>query len=221
MSDTVEYHQLKYTPPPGATSLMLVRHGESQSGAVGSFALVDGQGDPGLADQGREEAVLVGARLATAGVTAIYASTLVRTQQTAAPLARALGLEVVVDADLREVFLGEWEGGLYRKKIAEQDPIAVRMMAEESWAVIPGAEPADRFAERIHGAITRIARAHPGERVAVFSHAGAIGEVLAQAARSRPFAFLGVTNAAISEVLVTADQWVIRSFNDAAHLHPE
>jgi probable phosphoglycerate mutase len=218
MADETQYQQLKYTAPPGATSLMLVRHGESQSGAVGSFALVDGQGDPGLAERGLQEAELVGARLAGAGITAVYASTLIRTQQTAAPLARALGLEVVIDADLREVFMGEWEGGLYRKKIAEQDPIAVQMMAEESWAVIPGAEPADRFAERLRGAVTRIARAHPGERVAVFSHAAAIGEILAQAARSRPFAFLGATNAAISEMLVTGDQWVIRSFNDGAHL---
>src|SRR3546814_20869591 len=56
---------------------------------------------------------------------AIYVSTLRRTAETAAALAAALGVTPVVDPDLREVHLGEWEGGLFRQKIAEGDPIAV------------------------------------------------------------------------------------------------
>jgi probable phosphoglycerate mutase len=218
MSDTTAYRQLRFAPPPGATSIFLVRHGESEALPVGSFPLVEGQGDPSLAPQGRREAEKVGERLAGEGITAVYASTLVRTQQSAEPLARTLGIQPIVERDLREVFLGEWEGGLYRKKITEQDPIALRMMTEESWAVIPGAESADELSARVRSVIGRIAQAHPGERVAVFSHAGVIGEILAQAARARPFAFLGVTNASISELLVTPAGWVIRSFNDAAHL---
>ena len=38
-----------------------------------------------------------------------------RTHQTAAPLAKHLGLEPILEADLREVYLGEWEGGALRK----------------------------------------------------------------------------------------------------------
>jgi probable phosphoglycerate mutase len=165
--------------------------------------------------------MLVGKRLENEGVTAIYTSTLVRTQQTAAPLAEALGLLPVIERDLREVYLGDWEGGLYRKKISEGDPIAIRMMDEESWAVIPGAEDADSFARRLRGVIQRIGNDHVGERVVVVAHAGAIGEILAQATGSRPFAFLGANNASVSEVLVTPDRWVVRSFNDSAHLLPQ
>jgi 2,3-bisphosphoglycerate-dependent phosphoglycerate mutase len=214
----VDYRQLRFVPPPNSTALLLVRHGESEALPVGSFPLVEGQGDPSLAPEGRREAVLVGKRLEREGVTAIYTSTLVRTQQTAAPLAEALGLVPTIERDLREVYLGDWEGGLYRKKIADGDPIALRMLAEESWAVIPGAEPADTFARRLRGVIHRIAGDHVGERIVVVAHAGVIGEILAQAAESRPFAFLGANNASISEILVTPDRWVIRSFNDSAHL---
>ena len=64
-------------------------------------------------------------RLAPEPFDAIYVSTLRRTAQTAAPLVARTGMTPVVDADLREVFLGEWEGGLLRQKAADHDP-AVR-----------------------------------------------------------------------------------------------
>jgi probable phosphoglycerate mutase len=217
-SETVDYRQLRYVPPPNSTALLLVRHGESEALPVGSFPLLEGQGNPSLSPRGRSEAVAIGHRLAAEGVTAIYTSTLVRTQQTAAPLAEALGLIPIVERDLREVFLGGWEGGLYRKKISEGDPIAARMLDEESWAVIPGAEDAASFADRLRGVVQRIGRDHIGGRVVVVAHAGVIGEILAQATGSRPFAFVGANNASVSEILVTPKSWVVRSYNDSVHL---
>jgi probable phosphoglycerate mutase len=52
----------------------------------------------------------------------------------------------------------------------------------------------------------------------VFSHGVVIGEVLAQAARSRPFAFVGVDNGSISHLVVHGDRWLVRRVNDTAHL---
>jgi probable phosphoglycerate mutase len=221
MPDPVDYRQLRFVPPPDSTALLLVRHGESEALPIGSFPLVEGQGDPALAQRGKQEAMLVGKRLEREGVKAIYTSTLVRTQQTAEPLARALGLVPIIERDLREVYLGDWEGGLYRKKISERDPIALRMLSEESWAVIPGAEGADAFSQRLRDVIRRIAEDHVGERVVVVAHAGVIGELLAQATGSRPFAFVGANNASVSELLVTPERWVVRSFNDSIHLLAE
>jgi probable phosphoglycerate mutase len=111
--------QWRFQPPPGATEILLVRHGESEPAVVGtSFELLDGQSNPALSPEGEEEAEQVCERLASENVGAIYVSTLRRTTQTAAPLAQRLGLEPVVDADLREVFLGELEGGgAFRQKM--------------------------------------------------------------------------------------------------------
>ena len=53
-----------------------------------------------------------------------------------------------------------------------------------------------------------------------FSHGAAIGEVLAQATGSRPFAFLMSDNAAIARLVLTPDKWILRGFNDTAHLEP-
>jgi probable phosphoglycerate mutase len=212
--------QWRFQPPPGATEILLVRHGESEPAVEGqSFALLDGQSDPALAPEGEAEAEQVCDRLASEHIDAIWVSTLRRTAQTAAPLARRLGLTPVVDADLREVFLGEWEGGgLFRQRVTDQHPAAIRIFEEQRWDVIPGAEAAAPFAARVRAAVERIAAAHPDQRVAAFAHGGTIGEILHQTTDSRPFAFMGADNASISHIVVTEQRWILRRFNDTTHL---
>ncbi|HEX9032809.1 MAG TPA: histidine phosphatase family protein [Streptosporangiaceae bacterium] len=213
------YKQRSILPPAGATDLLLVRHGQSQPYVEGTpFPLLDGHGDPPLSELGQQQAQRVGTRLADAGIKALYVTTLCRTAQTAAPLADRLGIEPRVEPGLREVHLGEWEAGLYRKMVAEQHPIVQRMLAEERWDLVPGAEPAAEFAERVQAAVARIAAEHPDERVVVFTHGGVIGEVLRIAARSRPFAFIGADNASVSRLFIADDWWMVRGFNDTAHL---
>jgi probable phosphoglycerate mutase len=119
---------------------------------------------------------------------------------------------------LREVFLGEWEGGVFRQKVVDQDPVAQRMFAEQRWDVIPGAESNDAFGARLHGAVERIAASHPDATVVVFTHGGAIGQLLAQATEAAPFAFVRADNTSVSRLIVTADRWLVRGFNETVHL---
>lgn len=214
-----EYRQARFQPPAGSTELLLVRHGESAPAHPDRpFALVDGQGDPELAPNGLDQAERVAARLADEPLDAVYVTTLRRTAQTAAPLAARLGVTPLVEPGMREVHLGEWEGGLFRKMTAENHPLAQRMRTEERWDVIPGAEPAADFADRVGAAVARLAAAHPGQRLAVFTHGGVIGQALALASGSRPFAFLGADNASISHLVVSGESWILRRYNDTAHL---
>jgi len=214
--------QWRFQPPPGATEILLVRHGESEPAVVGqSFKLLNGQSDPALSQEGEAEAAKVCERLASEHIDAIYVSTLRRTAQTAAPLAGTLGITPVADDDLREIFLGEWEGGgVYRKNVSDQHPLAVKMFEEQRWDVIPGAESMEDFGGRLRSAIERIAAAHTDQRVAVFVHGGVIGEILHQVTDSRPFAFIGADNASISHIVVTPERWILRRFNDTSHLQP-
>jgi probable phosphoglycerate mutase len=218
-SDPVEHRQYRFEPPPGAASLLLVRHGESAPARSDRpFDLVDGHGDPPLHPDGRVQAERVAERLAGRPIAALYVTTLRRTVETAAPLAARLGLTPSVEPALREVHLGEWEAGEYRRNMSERTPIAVQIFAEERWDVIPGAEPDAAFSARVRDGIERIAARHPDQLVAVFTHGGVIGAALAAAARSRPFAFVGADNGSISELVVTEERWTIRRFNDTAHL---
>jgi probable phosphoglycerate mutase len=213
------FRQSRYEPPDGATELVLVRHGESELLVEGmSFALVGGHGDPALAPEGRAQAERVGERLSSEPFDAIYVTTLRRTHETAAPLATRLGLTPIVEPDLREVHLGDWEGELFRQKVADLDPIVMQMYREQRWDVIPGAEPAADFTARVEAGIGRIAAAHPDQRVVVVAHGGTISEILAQATESSGWAFIGADNGSISRIVVEPKRWVLRGFNDVSHL---
>ncbi len=217
------FRQARFYTPPAACTVLLVRHGESAAALPGrSFDLVDGHGDPPLHPNGRHQAELLGARLAAqheAGETidAIYVTTLRRTSETAAPLAAAIGVDPIVERDLREVHLGEWEGGAFRAKVAEGDPIVTRVLTEERWDVIPGAEPLDTFEARVRAGLTRVTGANPGRRIVVVVHGGVIGHLLHLATGSRRFAFAGADNASISELVVDGERWHLRRFNDTSH----
>jgi probable phosphoglycerate mutase len=214
-----EYRQHRFELPPGATEIILVRHGESRAATADNpFPLVDGHGDPELAPQGRLQADAVGEHLKHQNVDAIYVTNLRRTQETAAPLCRHLEIEHRIEPDLREVHLGEWEGGLFRIKAHENDPAFLRMQAEERWDAIPGAESTESLRNRVFPALFRIAGAHPDERVVIVAHGGVIGHVIAEASGARPFAFNGCDNASISRIVIVEKRILVRGFNEVSHL---
>jgi probable phosphoglycerate mutase len=216
-----QFRQYRYVPPPGATVITLVRHGESApatEGVVGPMR--DGHTDPPLDPVGQEQAERVGERLKHERIDAIYVTSLQRTHQTAAPLAAKVGIEPRVEPDLREVGLGEWEGYKFRKYVAERHPIAVKMFTEQRWDAIPGAESNEDFATRLRAGLGRIAAAHPDQRVVAFVHGGVIGMTMSIATGCNAFAFMGADNASISEIVVLDGQWAVRRFNDTTHLDP-
>jgi 2,3-bisphosphoglycerate-dependent phosphoglycerate mutase len=218
---TREIRQLRFEAPPGAARLLLVRHGESAPVRDGvPVPLLEGQSDPELDPVGVEQAERVAERLTGEPIAAIYVTPLRRTAQTAAPLARRLGLEPRVEPGLIEVNLGEWEGGLFRQRVREQHPVAVRMLTEQRWDVIPGAEPMHALARRVRAGVAAIVEAvGPGAVAAAVLHGGVIGELCRQATGSRPLAFVHVDNASVSRLVVFASgRWLLRSFNDTAHL---
>jgi len=122
--------------------------------------------------------------------------------------------------DLREVFLGELEGGEYRIKVAEGDPLVAEIAARERWDVIRGAEAPEEFEGRLRAAIETIADSVPAGSVAVaFAHGAVIGQLCAMATDSRPFAFIHADNGSISRLVVHEDgRWLLRSFNEVRHL---
>ncbi len=202
-----------------ASEMILVRHGQSEDYAEGArFPEVDGHGDAPLSAAGHEQARHVCARLATAGIDAIYVTTLRRTGQTAAPLAMRLGLDPVVEPELREVYFGQWEGGVYRKMIADGHPAAKRVFTDGRWEAIPGAETSAAFGGRVRTALERLVGRHPDQRVAVFTHGGVIGQAIATATGARPFSFMSARNASISRLAAFDGQWVVLSFNETSHL---
>lgn len=87
--------------------ILLVRHGETEANRR---RLALGRADPPLTERGGSQAAALATRLAAAGVEAVYSSPLRRARETAAPIAAAVGTEVVVDDRLIELDYGDWDG---------------------------------------------------------------------------------------------------------------
>jgi probable phosphoglycerate mutase len=221
---TERYPQRGFIAPPDSTTVTLLRHGASQEAEPGKpFALVGGRADPPLADAGVAQAALAAERLARERIDALFVTPLQRTAQTAAPLVeRVPALEPVVVDDLAEVMLGEWEAGEFRIRAHRGDPLVVRMLREERWDVIPGAETMDAFAARVaRGLAEVVRRTGPGRHAVAVVHGGVIGEICRAATGSRAFAFVHADNCSLTRLVVFAGgQSMVRAFNDVAHLHP-
>jgi probable phosphoglycerate mutase len=218
---TQRFPQRPFVPPPDAVEIVLIRHGASADAVPDEpFPLIGDHSDPPLSPEGREQAEAVGARLAAEPFAALFVTPLRRTAQTAAPLAARAGLEPTVLEDLREVHLGELEGGEFRSRGAQGDPLVRRVFTEQRWDVIPGAEPMHALARRARAGVAAIVGAvGPGGVAAAVLHAGVIGELCRQATGSRPLAFVHVDNASISRLVVfSSGRWLLRTFNDTTHL---
>jgi probable phosphoglycerate mutase len=216
------HRQRRFALPEDATEIVLVRHGASapvSRGALHDLA-ADGRGDPPLAPEGEEQARAVAERLAAEPLRALFVTGLVRTVQTAQPLVDRLGLQPVEVPELREIHLGDWEGGEFRIRMREGDPEAMRAVTEERWDVIPGAESMEAFATRVRAGVEKVVAATgPGAVGAAFVHGAVIGELCRQATDSRRFAFVHADNASLSRLVVFADGvWLLRAFNETTHL---
>jgi len=213
--------QRDYSRPPEAIEIVLVRHGASQAAVEGQpFELLEGQADPPLSPAGELQARAVAARLRDEPLEALYITSLCRTAQTAAPLAALTGLEPVVVPGLREVHLGELDGGAFRIAVHAGDPRVAEVFAQQRWDVIEGAERMEDLAARTRAGIDRIVAATTaGATVAAVVHGGVIGELCRQASDSRPFAFTHADNGSLTRLIVFPDgRWWLRSFNETEHL---
>jgi probable phosphoglycerate mutase len=213
--------------------VILARHGSVEHQTFDSSGqsdeVIGGHSDPDLTELGRRQAVALAARLRGVPARGLFVTPLRRTQQTAAPLAGELGLEPRVEPDLREVYLGDWEGRLSNH--AEREAVIRQVFALGRWDAIPNAEPMEQFSQRVHEGLERIADAGsggsgsgsgsggPGGTVIAVVHGGVVAEACRQVTGSRPFAFLNSENGSITRLVrLAGGRWELHGFNDVAHL---
>jgi 2,3-bisphosphoglycerate-dependent phosphoglycerate mutase len=150
--------------------LLIIRHGLPVR-----RELTEGAADPELAADGRRQAELLAAYLATERIDAIYASPLARARETAAPLAARFGLDVAISTGVAEWDQHSPEYVPVEELKAANDPRWQAMLRGE-WA---SDETEDDFRRRVLDALEQIVADHRGERVAVVCHGGVINGYLA------------------------------------------
>ena len=135
--------------------LLLIRHGQTPGNVLGQ--LDTAHPGPGLTELGERQAEALARSLANEQIDALYASTLIRTQITAAPLARVHGLEIEVLAGLHEIEAGALE------KLTDHESHMRYLGTVFSWAGgeldrrMPAGPDGQDFFERYDAAIARIA----------------------------------------------------------------
>lgn len=189
-TSTAEPKTEQHTNPAGwtgargaPTRFLLLRHGQTELSVERRYS---GRGNPALTDLGRRQADAAAQFLGNrGGISAVITSPLQRAHDTADAAAKALGLDVTVDADLIETDFGGWEG-LTFGEAAERDPALHKRWLRDTSVAPPDGESFDTAAERVGRARARIISEHPGETVLVVSHVTPIKTLLRMALDAGP-----------------------------------
>lgn len=203
------------------TQILLIRHGETDDNKQRRF---QGHGGSRLNAVGNEQAARLANRLKGTDIAAVHASDLDRAFETASAIAETHGLQVAKDARLREVDVGKWQG-------RSGDEISV--LFPDEWSAWRdgrdisrgGGETYEAVRARVIEKLIEVASLHVGHRVAVVSHGGAIKSVVAWLISGTTDSMRMLTpveNTGITFLETapagSARPFVVRSFNDVAHL---
>ena len=200
----------------------LVRHGETQWNAE---RRIQGQSDSPLTAKGELQAVQVGERVRSYGITHVIASDLGRTQRTAEIIADACGCGVTLDARLRELDMG----------ILEQRHLDSLSAQEEEWrrlvvngtpnGRIPEGESMQELSVRMRAALNACLDLPAGSRPLLVSHGIALGCLVgtilglpAHAERRLRLRNCSISRVDYQESLWLAPGWVVETAGDVSHL---
>lgn len=158
------------------TRIYLVRHAEAEGNL---YRIVQGQGNSNLTDRGWRQVKALEQRFADIHIDKVYTSDLYRTCATASAVYKPKGLTPIRRRDLREIYVGDWEGRTWGD-IARQWPEQMDHFSHrpDLWHS-EGAETPMAVLDRVKKAVTAIAAENEGKTVAVFSHGYAIRLLLA------------------------------------------
>lgn len=199
------------------TRFIVVRHGQTHWNVA---AIIQGQGDSNLTDEGIAQAEAIGERLAVEPSDAIISSDLGRAHETAKRIAAKNGKPIVLDRRLRERAFGVGEGMSYEEVDRAWPGAFARTRDVDPDFMIPGGESRRQFHDRVRGAFEDLAQEHAGKTVILVTHGG----VLATFYRHIHGIDLGVAhpiaiaNASYNVIRHDAGRWSVETWSDNDHL---
>jgi 2,3-bisphosphoglycerate-dependent phosphoglycerate mutase len=200
----------------GAAELHVVRHADAVPESDDAFKVYDDYEAHPLSARGRAQAEAVADRLSDANIAAVYSSPVRRAHETAEAIAAVAGVDVRTEPGITEITIGTTDDTMaLRDRLPWLAMVAIR---DGSWATIPGTEPSAGVRARMLGALDAIAARHPGERIAVVSHAGAINAALGAIAASDHDFLFPLANASVSVLRIGGGRRLLMSANDTSHL---
>jgi probable phosphoglycerate mutase len=151
---------------------MLVRHGQTESNV--RMALDSRPPGAPLNPLGQQQATELAESLATQPIVGVYASTALRAQQTAGPIASGHGLAVRIVPGAQEVFVGDLEGRTDREAVTTFFTTFGAWAGGQLDASMPGGETGHQVRERFEQVVVDIRAAHQHGVVVLVCHGGII-----------------------------------------------
>ena len=153
------------------TRVFLIRHGSTILSAEDRFA---GATDVSLSDEGRQQVSRLAVRLQGEPISAVYASPMGRTIETARILAEPHKLEVQQRDGLREISHGHWEQ-MTREEVEADFPEEASEWEKDPYTFAPaGGESGLAVTARALPTLIELVRANPGGNILVVSHKATI-----------------------------------------------
>ncbi len=197
--------------------LIVVRHGETDWTRDGRYA---GAHDIPLNALGVQQCEATAIALAGTSPSAVYASPLERARTSAEIIAKPHRLPVAIEAGLREMSFGEWEGCL-RTDVALRSPDLYGVWwSTPQLARLPGAEPLDDVLRRVHDTLDALRARHDGQQVILVAHGVVIRLLVLGALGLGPERLwsLEASPAGITELEFEADWATVHRMNTVVHL---
>lgn len=157
------------------TRLLLLRHGEVEERYHRVFG---GRIDMGLSPRGHEQARALARCVRRRPVDVIYASPMLRAQQTLAPLAGHCPIAPRLKPEFREVDFGAWTGLTWEEVHARYQVRAFQWLDHIDRGAVPQAESGAMVRDRVEPSLRAIVQAHAGQTVVILCHGGIIRVIL-------------------------------------------
>ncbi|HZD78936.1 MAG TPA: histidine phosphatase family protein [Actinomycetota bacterium] len=203
-------------------NLFLIRHGRSDESSDDLLETPRGlQWNPPLHAVGREQAELLARRLALThpAPAAVYCSPLRRARETIAPYVERTGVEVLIEDDLMEAHIGDWENKPFEEIVASDEEILHLVRTQRAiWHRAPGGETVAGFRSRVDAAIEGILRRHPDGEVLVVCHGGVINAYVGPLLGIQHEMFFLPENTSVNTVQVDGASRSVQFLNDVLHL---
>lgn len=193
--------------------LLWVRHGEPERIETGTGV----PADPALTARGREQAQRLAHWLASESIDAVLSSPQRRARETAAPIARAHGLEPVITPGLVEYDVKS-DSYIPMEELKERNDPHLMAMYEGRWEEF-GAEPAEEFRARVAATVDEIVSTHAGRRVVAVCHGGVINVAFAVALGLERHLWFEPHYSSLSRMIASrTGARTVESINERAHL---
>ena len=200
------------------TTIYLIRHAEAEGNL---YRRVHGWYDSLITENGYRQIAALEERFRDIHIDAVYSSDLFRTRTTARAIYRSKNLPLRTHPGLRELNLGEWEDRTFGA-VRHSDPQQMELFnrTDPAWEV-EKAETFFQLGDRLYGTVGRLARRHPNQTVAMFSHGMAIRQFLGRVKNIPPEEWHAMPhgdNTAVTCLTFDGEKFTIQYEMDNSHL---